>query len=382
MRVKQLHLRNLDNLPAQLEALKSIQPNWVLVFGAPSMMADTSLLSTSLAAAFPTAIRTGCSTAGEITAQGVAEDSCTIVGVHFEKTEIWEATTTLSDMQDSYAAGQRLGEQLVGPDLRAVFVLAQGVAINGSALSAGLSDCIGSTIPVSGGLAGDGTAFNQTWVLSSAGPATQRAVAIGFYGDALHYAFGSFGGWQAFGPVRKVTRCEGNLLYELDGEPALEIYKRYLGDHAKQLPASGLLFPFLMMNAEQMDSGLIRTILGIDEATNSLILAGEIDPDGYLRLMHSNPDALAIGSERAAQAASEMMGDHPVDLAILVSCVGRKLTMGDLVDEEVEVVRDMLGAQATITGFYSYGEICPMAPEEPCKLHNQTMTIAFLSESV
>ena len=190
---------------------------------------------------------------------------------------------------------------------------------------------------------------------------------------------------RSLGPARRVTRCAHNVLFELDGEPALEVYKRYLGEHAKDLPASGLLFPFAMLGSDHNDIGLIRTILGVDEAQGSLTLAGDIDPDGYLKLMHANTNALVNGAEAAAQAALDMHrrggSDASQGLAVLVSCVGRKLVMGGRVDEEVEAVADVFGQGAVITGFYSNGEISPFTDNLACKLHNQTMTITYLSEA-
>jgi hypothetical protein len=210
--------------------------------------------------------------------------------------------------------------------------------------------------------------------------ADDKVVAVGLCGEHLRFGHGSFGGWEPFGPARRVTRCDGNVLYELDGEPALEIYKRYLGDHAKDLPASGLLFPFAMLGEDHNAIGLIRTILGVDEAGGSLTLAGEINPDGYLKLMHASTDKLVNGAESAAQAAAAMFASAGDSVAILVSCVGRKLVMGNRVDEEVEAVSDVVGKKAVLTGFYSYGEISPFTPGSSCKLHNQTMTITCLGE--
>jgi hypothetical protein len=245
----------------------------------------------------------------------------------------------------------------------------------------GITSIIGKNIPITGGLAGDGGAFKQTFTLGKTGVSDHSIVAIGLAGDSLNFGHGSFGGWESFGPARKVTRCANNVLFELDGEPALEVYKRYLGEHAKSLPASGLLFPFAMLGEDHHAIGLIRTILAVDEAAGSLTLAGEIDPNGFLKLMHASTDKLVNGAEAAAEAAVAMFDQPGEKLAILVSCVGRKLVMGNRVDEEVEAVADVFGSQAVLTGFYSYGEISPFTPGASCKLHNQTMTITYLGEA-
>jgi len=248
-------------------------------------------------------------------------------------------------------------------------------------LIVGMAEVLGQQVPITGGLAGDAAAFTETWVLNQSGVHRDELVCLGLYGEALQFSHGSFSGWSPFGPARKVTRCEHNVLYELDGESALAVYKKYLGEHAKQLPASGLLFPFAMLGRDHSEIGLIRTILGVDEASGSLTLAGEIDPEGYLKLMHANTDALVGGAEAAAQAALAMQGTPQPGLALLVSCVGRKLVMGGRVDEEVEAVGAVFGRGATLAGFYSYGEISPFTRSVDCKLHNQTMTITYLSET-
>jgi hypothetical protein len=209
---------------------------------------------------------------------------------------------------------------------------------------------------------------------------SSRVTCIGFYGNELTFLHGSFGGWSPFGPARKVTRCKDNVLYELDGEPALEVYKRYLGDHAKDLPASGLLFPFSMLSKDHSDVGLIRTILGVNEAEGSLTLAGDIVPDGYLKLMHASTDALVDGAELAAMATKSAKSDEG-GLALLVSCVGRKLVMGFRTEEEVEAVGQVFGDKVALAGFYSYGEISPLKTVTDCKLHNQTMTITYINET-
>ena len=378
MQVRQIVLKTVAGADTSLAALAGIKPQLVTVFGAVPFFTDKAFQA-ALRAALPDAAIIGCSTAGEISNGGVADGSCVITAVNFSGTRIRTATSPLRGMADSLAAGARIGGELAATDLRALMVFGPGVQINGSALVDGIASKVGMTT-ITGGLAGDGGAFAQTWTLGQAGVGDNAIVAVGLYGDALDFAHGSFGGWEPFGPARKVTRCDGNVLYELDGEPALEVYKRYLGDHAKGLPASGLLFPFAMVGEDHNAIGLIRTILGVDEANGSLTLAGAIDPDGYLKLMHASTDRLVNGAESAAEAAQEMHQSSGDSLAILVSCVGRKLVMGDRVDEEVEAVAEVFGSKATLTGFYSYGEISPFTPGSACHLHNQTMTITWMGE--
>jgi hypothetical protein len=379
MKIQQATLKDLNRFHQQLEPLAALAPNLVFIFGAPSFFSTGE--AGKLGEAFPGATLIGCSTAGEVSMEGVQDGTMVVTAVRLERARILPGSTDLANMADSRAAGERLAKELAAPDLRAVLVFGQGININGSALVEGMTEVLGTTVPITGGLAGDNGAFAQTWTIGKKGISDHAIVAVGLAGASLQVGHGSFGGWETFGPARKVTRCEGNVLYELDGEPALEIYKRYLGEYARDLPASGLLFPFAMLGDDLNAIGLIRTILGIDEKLGSLTLAGEILQYGYLKLMHASTDALVDGAEAAAKAAIEMARLPQPSLAILVSCVGRKLVMGDRVDEEIEAVAAVLGKGVIRTGFYSYGEISPFAPGVSCKLHNQTMTITTIAET-
>ena len=379
MRIRQIVVRKPEQLITAGARLEGMAPGLLLVFAGIEYFADPDFAAT-LTAAAPGAALLGCSTAGEISPDGVDDGSCVVTAVEFAQTALRQASTPLNGMNDSFAAGARLGQQLAASDLKAILVFGPGVQINGSALVSGIASIVGDAVPITGGLAGDGGAFRRTWTLGRDGVSDHGIVAIGLCGESLDFGHGSFGGWEPFGPARKVTRCSGNILYELDGEPALGVYKRYLGEHASRLPASGLLFPFAMLGENRNAIGLIRTILGVDESNGSVTLAGEIEQDGYLKLMHASTDKLVNGAECAAEAASRMLAADEAGLAILVSCVGRKLVMGGRIDEEVEAVGQVFGSRAVLTGFYSYGEISPFTPGAACKLHNQTMTITYLGE--
>jgi hypothetical protein len=275
--------------------------------------------------------------------------------------------------------GQLLAEQLLAPELVHVFVLSDGLKVNGSELVSGLSELLPPGVALTGGLCGDGPRFEQTHVCVNRFEPGARVVALGFYGSQLRIGMGSLGGWDPFGPERRVTRSVANVVYELDGKPALDLYEQYLGEHASGLPASGLLFP-LMVRSQRDQAGVVRTILAIDRDQRSLTFAGDVPTGHFARLMRANFDRLVEGAAGAAQNCQQALSGRPAQLAILISCVGRKLVLKQRIEEEVEAVQRILGNEPVLAGFYSYGEISPFTPSARCELHNQTMTITTFSE--
>ena len=349
----------------------------VLLFGSPACLRQTAWQE-DIARAYPKAHQLGCSTAGEIYGTEVSDETLVATAVAFEHTRLQGASLTLDEVSDSYQAGERLADSLPQESLVHVLVIADGQNVNGSALVAGLTQHLPAGVTLTGGLAGDGDRFQETLVLWDAPPASNTIAALGLYGDGLKVGFGSRGGWDAFGPERLITRSAENILYELDGQPALALYKKYLGEHASDLPASGLLFP-LSLRTGGVES-VVRTILGINEAEQSLTFAGDLPEGGHARLMKANFDRLIDGAVGAAQTSFEAIGNSSPELALLISCVGRKLVLKQRIEEEVEGVQDILGRETVLAGFYSYGEISPFNPSAQCELHNQTMTITTLSE--
>jgi hypothetical protein len=333
----------------------------------------------TLQQAYPKALILGCSTAGEICGTQVTDEALVATAVDFEATQINGACVRIADVENSYQAGQRLAESLDRKGLVHVFVLSDGLKVNGSELVSGLTKHLPPDVIVTGGLSGDGTRFQETLVLCGGAPESGTVAAMGLYGDNLKVGYGSLGGWDSFGPERLVTKATANVLYELDGKPALDLYKQYLGDHAKGLPATGLLFP-LSLRAKEGDTGVVRTILSVNEQEHSMTFAGDIPVGNYGRLMKANFERLIDGAAGAARACHQGLASSTPDLAVLISCVGRKLVLKQRIEEEVEGVRDVLGEQAVLTGFYSYGEISPFTRNAKCELHNQTMTITTFSE--
>ncbi|MBI3320541.1 MAG: FIST C-terminal domain-containing protein [Candidatus Omnitrophica bacterium] len=350
----------------------------VLIFGSPARLEESVRLA-EIRASYPHAYLLGCSTAGEISGTRVLEESLVVTAVAFERTRLRGGCVPLDGDSTSLECGQQLAEQLLGAELVHVLVLSDGIRVNGSELVRGMRSRLPPQVQVTGGLSGDGDRFQRTLVLSGGSPQAGRISAVGFYGSCLKVGYGSMGGWDPFGPERLVTRARGNVLYELDGQPALELYKKYLGEHAARLPSSGLLFPLAVWTDNSREE-IVRTVLAVNEQEQSLTFAGDVPQDAHARLMKANFDRLVDGAQGAAKASYESLGTTTPELAVLVSCVGRKMVLRQRTEEELEAVQEVLGARTVMTGFYSYGEICPTASNANCELHNQTMTITTFSE--
>jgi hypothetical protein len=350
----------------------------VIIFAATEILKE-NIFWEDVKEMYPEAHLFGCSTAGEICGTSVLDNTLVATAIHFEKTEIMGASLSFDGAASSFDAGQKLAQSISPDGLCHVFVLSDGLSVNGSELVKGLSSELSCSATITGGLAGNSDRFEETYVFWDNPPSKNTLAILGFYGNNLKIGYGSMGGWDPFGPERIITKSKENLLYELDGQNALDIYKKYLGEHAGGLPATGLLFP-LSIRTKNGETGIVRTILAVNEKEKSMTFAGDIPEGAYARFMKANFERLIDGASGAAVRSREGLDGHAPDLAIFISCVGRKLVLKQRIEEEVEAARDALGGSPILTGFYSYGEISPFTSGTPCTLHNQTMTITTFTE--
>lgn len=350
----------------------------VVLFG-PSNLLDRPGPVERVVAAYPRSGIIGCSSSGEIHGTRILDDSVAVAVAKFDQVTLRLANARISNTDNSFAAGKEIAGQLAAPDLRAVLMLSDGLHVNGSELVRGVNSILPASVTVTGGLAGDGDRFERTWVIADRRLTPGFVIAAGLYGNAVRVGHGSKGGWDAFGVERLVTRSKGNVLFELDGKPALQLYKEYLGERASGLPAAGLLFPLTLRAARNDDKRLVRTILAVDEANQSMTFAGDIPEGYYAQLMCANFDRLIQGAGEAA-LSTRAGPTGQASLSIAISCVGRRLVLGERAEEETEAVLEVLPPDTRQIGFYSYGEISPYASGH-CDLHNQTMTLTTISEA-
>jgi hypothetical protein len=378
MHVSELIWSTTDSWKGDQRGNKSA--NLVLYFGARRALADKARFE-ELHKMFPKAHVLGCSTGGQIHNGDVVDDKITALAIEFHKTRLKMVCEPIAGTDASYNCGVTIGRALKTDDLAGIFLLSDGLRINGSKLVSGITSIVGRKIPLTGGLAGDGAEFNETLIGADDAPSPYRVAAIGFYGSDIRIGHGSAGGWDVFGPRRRITKSTGNLLLELDNEPALDLYERYLGEEdAKELPGTALLFPLQVSNPDLPHSDIMRTVLAVNREKRTMTFAGDM-PEGWVaQLMRGNFERLSAGAADAARQAQSGIGKCE-SVAILVSCIGRRLLMGQRTSDEIEAAGAILGEKTHRLGFYSYGEISPHAASGICELHNQTMTITTFHEA-
>ncbi len=372
---------NLKDLPKQSPLASA---NLVLVFGSVKRFSEGKLQN-FLKSRYPAAQVVGCTTFGEISPNGVHDDSIQITAIQWQKVIQRVVQAKVAKMEDSFETGAKLSREIKADNLKTVIVISDGLNVNGSELLKGFQSVLGD-VPMIGGLAGDGGAFVKTLQIFNDNISSNMVIAVGLYGDSLVLSSGALGGWKPYGPPRKITKSIKNVVYEMDNRPALPLYRMYIGEaFARGLPASGLKFPLAVIEEGKREVEKIRTLLAFDPSENSLTFAGNVEEGETVRLCQTNHDRLVDGAGAAANLVLDGLGEQKTNqtgLALCVSCVGRKGVMAEQVVDEVKLVQQILGPQTSVAGFYSYGEIAPRPNTTDSVLHNQTMTIGYLSEVI
>ncbi|MEY4876331.1 MAG: hypothetical protein RL708_1480, partial [Bacteroidota bacterium] len=346
------------------DEINSSNVNLVLGFGAKKILQDSAIFH-QLKTKYPSANIAVCSTAGEIYGDEVFDDTISISVLEFEKTKIKTATINIENFENSVEAGIALINKLDKETLAHILILSDGGLVNGSQLVEGINKVIEHKIPVTGGLAGDGKDFNFTLVGCNDVPSIGTIAAIGFYGNDIEITHGTLGGWEMFGTEKIITQSINNKLSEIDNNNALDLYKTYLGKYADELPGSALLFP-LAVTLPNTSEPVVRTILSIDNVTKTMTFAGDVPIGSKVRFMKANFDKLIEAASTAAFQSIKANEIRKPKLALLISCVGRKIILDTRIDEEVEAVKEVFGDETLLTGFYSYGEISPFNEHVNC----------------
>jgi len=360
-------------LPAALDSAATL----VLVFG-PAAMHDAQGAFDEVRHAFPCAVIAGASS-GTVIGDGAVCDATLVVSVtRFEASQIRAFSAPATE--ETFRTGRALARSLCEDgEPVAVLAWADGLLVNGPELVRGASQALPAHVVLSGGMAADGIDYERTWVVADGQLCSGMATLVGLFGPHLRVRSACGGGSVGFGPRRRVTHAVGNVVYELDGQPALRLYEQYLGRCAAALPASASHFPLSVYRERQRDAPIIRYVLGIDRERRSLRFAGDVPRGSIVQLARAGrEDLLKAADEVAGACHAEGVGSGAM-LMLLVSCIGRRIVLGEQVEEEIELLAEGLSEGSSQVGFYSYGEIAGSSIV-PCDLHNMTLALTTISE--
>ena len=321
----------------------------------------------------------GCTTAGEISSEGLSVNSAVLGGIASDQIDF--EIVAVGDLgQDSQLAGRRLADAF-SAEPQYVQIFSDGLTGNGCALLRGIADVLGDHVPVSGGAAGDNGEFRETFQFSNGRIHRDAVCAIGFYGD-LRLGTSVSSGWVPIGLAKQVTKARGGVVYELNGEPALNVYQRFLGQHAQKLPAIGVEYPlgFSLPGgpADHEDLFVLRATMSVDRKARAITFAGEIPEGVMVNLTCGDRPSILQAAQTAARNAQSAIVEADPEIIFCFSCMARKIVLGRRTKEEIEAVRSELGRQVPMVGFYSYGEFSPVGPAARNYMHNESITLSVL----
>jgi hypothetical protein len=322
----------------------------------------------------------GCTTDGEISTEGFSIGSSVLGGIASDQIE-FELALVEHISGDSEQAGRDLATAF-SDEVCYIQLFSDGITGNGSAILRSMAAGFKDTIPVAGGTSGDAGKFKATWQFQGDRVYSDAAVAIGFKGK-FKLGTGVWSGWAPIGLPKRVTRAEGNVLYELNGESALSVYERFLGRHAKRLPGVGVEYPLGIIGQFEGPNGhdhlLLRATMSVNWEEQSIQFAGEIPEGAMVYLTCGERASILDATEKAARLAIDDLGqDVEPAIVFFYSCMARKTLLGLRTKEEIERVRTQFNPDVPIIGFYTYGEFCRVNRGGPSLLHNETATLSII----
>lgn len=353
----------------------------LVIFFASKVIFDENGIIEELKNYYPKAEIVGCAVQWQIQGQEVTEAALCFTAIFFEHASVAVVTGSVDDVNKSQELGTSLIQSLPSEGLRHVFVLGDGLNLAGSAFVRGISSKISTLIGLTGGFTSEGVSTGQPGLYCNKKLPKGSAILIGFYGDLLQFSYAANTGWKSYGPIRKITKSDGDTLYELDNKPVLDLYKDFLGPFAHELPDIGLLYPMSVWAPDQeQSSALARTIIDVNEESKSLRTAGDVPEGSNVQFMITNIDMLVKGAETAAEKTFKVLKHTEPELALIMSCISRKFVMKQRSEEELDAVADILGKKVAYVGFYTWGEISPFGFNEKCFFQNQVMAITAIRE--
>lgn len=349
------------------------QPNAAVIFSSVDLELQelVSFLQTIKIQAF------GCSSCGEflydtnnqvITEGGVVCLMMTLIPESFDITQFNGLGRSSFELGNNI--GKWAGERFEKP---AILILGSGLETDGEQLVRGIQHVAGNDVSMFGGLAGDDTQFKETFVFSEEKLENNGAIVMALNTSQYIIQGLATSGWVSIGADKIITHAEGNIVYTIDGQPALDVYKDYLNVSDTDLPEIGVEYPLLIKKPGAQD--VLRAVINVDREKKSLIFAGTV-PNGAVVTFSSSPGFEIIESTR--NKVNEFHNhNEEADLLILFSCMARHNALGPTISEEIDEAWHNWAKP--LIGFFTYGEIGNNY-NAACDFYNETFTMVSIKQ--
>jgi len=272
-----------------------------------------------------------------------------------------------------YRAGERVAswakQQFSNPT---IITVTSGLAFDNDAYTQGI---VGSGIEyVFGGAAGDDLILKDTFIFSKDNFSNHGVIALAIDKDKIDIVGARAFGWTGMGKERIVTKAHKNIVYKIDGKPALDFYKQYLNISNEDMPQVGIEYPLevIMRNGQVV----YRAVLEINEDDGSLIFAGHVEEKSRVRLSAAKGKVIIEHVDKSIKDCLSKSGNFKPDIALVFPCCSRKQVLGDLTIQEIEAVYN--NTEVPLIGFFAYGEIG--AFPGGYSFHNETFVTALLKD--
>jgi hypothetical protein len=312
----------------------------------------------------------GASTSGEIANDEVHEGSIVVMLLEISR-DAYRLNLFDGEGKTSYQVGQSVADwaKTIYDD-PAFMVMSAGLRADGEQIVNGIIYTMERQVPLFGGCAGTDPGMEETYVFSASQVIANGVAALIFDQNAIELQGIATSGWKGVGTPKTITKAEGNIVYSIDDEPALDVYDKYLniGDD----PTLAFEYPLLLMRDD--GSSVLRGSMLVNE-DKSIVYGGTV-PEGA-KVRFSMPPGSEI-IDHAIEKMSEFNQQTPAaDAIVLFSCKGRHLALGQMVEEEISAVHKLWNVP--LVGFFTYGEIGPV-PQGRCELHNHTLVPVLIHE--
>tara|TARA_R110002124_G_scaffold97014_2_gene241784 strand:- start:5129 stop:6268 length:1140 start_codon:yes stop_codon:yes gene_type:complete len=322
----------------------------------------------------------GATTAGEFIDGEIGEESTAIMLLDI-KPEHFKVTHLETGERETRNIATEIGKKGLETFSNPAFIVASGgISTDGEMIVKGIEDAIGPEVTIFGGLAGDDFTMTGTYVFTNGKYDIDGLVAIILDEDHVQVAGLATSGWQPVGTVRTITKSEGNVVYTIDDQPALDVVIKYMGvnknidEWTEVIMNVGSEFP--MQLQREGAEPVIRAPLFANKEDRSLICAGGVPQGSKIRF--SLPPDYDVIEKVIEECETVKENELPnAEAMIMFSCKARHLSLGPMVSEEINSVKEVWNAP--MAGFFSYGEM-GKATKGKHEFHNNTCSLVVLAE--